>query len=318
MFIKKDLRKIPKILDDAIECCPNKTNGKGSDIEDHRDKRTKVQAPLSELRLGRRKQEFNGTVQILCQPKYLPKLQNLQSLNLYDCAISNLDGIGTLSECPALEILNLGRNPLTHLPDELSQVQNSLTQIWLDDCQLSGPLPACLLELPNLEILRIPNNQITEVPANITQKLRNLKVLCLDRNQLTSVPDLSTLPKLEELLVRHNLLTQLMKLPTSLKLLHISSNQLTNLNSLVEESHCPQLTHLFANSNQLASLPAGILLNHPLLQRLLVSHNPISKVPDEFWGTTTECQVVWKPNEHLVESTVPEDEGDSEMPPATE
>jgi Leucine-rich repeat (LRR) protein len=252
--------------------------------------------------LGRRKQEFKGSLQILCQPQYLPKLQNLHSLNLYDCAISNLDSIGIFGDCPSLEILNLGRNPLTSLPDELAQV-TSLKQVWLDDCKITGSLPTSLLELPNLEILRMPNNSITEVTNDIS-KLQNLKVLCLDRNQLTDLPDLSEMSQLKELLVRHNQLKKLPCLPLSLQLLHVSSNQLVELTM-----DCPALTHVYANGNQLTRLPANILT--PEIKRLVVSHNPITEVPDWFWTAT--CDIVWQPNPNLTPPV-----GDVEMTPAKE
>ena len=309
MFIKKDLRKIPKILEDAIECIPTDRDENEAGHQDHLSKRPKVQEPLSELRLGRRHQEFQGNLRILCQPHYLPKLQNLKSLNLYDCAISNLDSIGLLGNCPSLEILNLGRNPLTALPDEFAQVK-SLKEVWLDDCKIKGSLPSALMELPKLEILRIPNNRIDHVPPEI-RNLTSLKVLCLDRNQIAFLPDLDeALPKLQELLVRHNQLKTLPRLPSTLQLLHCSSNQLLTLRSNLAYD-CPSLTKLYVNGNQLTSLPDTIVTS--TLERLVVSHNPITEVPDSFWTTTT-CDVVWKPNPNLTPPALE----DEEMTPANE
>ena len=310
MFIKKDLRKIPKILEDAVECI---VNGKAAADDDDDDdettpaqKRCKVVEPLSELRLGRRQQEFKGNLQILCQPQYLPKLQNLQSLNLYDCAISSLQNIGIFGDCPSLEILNLGRNPIQNIPDELAKIQ-SLKQIWLDDCQIQGSLPVCFTKLPLLEILRMPNNAITDVPPEIN-RLEKLKVLCLDRNKLAALPDLSGLTQLKELLVRHNQLTTISNLPLHLELLHVSSNQLVDL----EDLDCPFLTRLYANGNQLTRIPANLLTAGSSLQRLLISHNPITEVPDNFW--TAPCEIVWQPNPHLKPPLME----DVEMEPAKE
>lgn len=88
MFIKKDLRKVPQILVDAEE--------KDETIED--------------LRLQKRKAEFNGSIKVLCQPESnLHALRRINSLSLYDCDIQDLEGIGELS---TLQTLNLGRNPL--------------------------------------------------------------------------------------------------------------------------------------------------------------------------------------------------------------
>ena len=124
-----------------------------------------------------------------------------------------------------------------------------------------------------------------------------LKVLCLDRNALTALPEKMKewTPKLEELMVRHNQLSELASdtMPSSLQVLHISSNQLTHLDALIKESvtsHCPNLTHLYANANQLTSLPMGIVSAHEQLQRLVISHNDtLAQLPDELWQKIDEC-----------------------------
>ena len=286
MFIKKDLRKIPKILDDAVVEADIDDDDDAVDPATRSTKRLKRPDSLIDLKLGRRQQEFQGTVTILCQPHYLPKLQHLQSLNLYDCDISNLDGIGMFAKTP-LEVLNLGRNPLKELPASLGQLQ-SLKELWLEDCGLQGDFPTCVLELaPHLKLLRASNNLWTELPSTIS-KMQSLEVLCLDRNQFQTLPrELGQLKNLHSLLVRHN---QLQRLPEGvpsatmpLQLLHVSSNQLTQLpDSLVE---CTTLTHIYANSNQLTTLPAGIEtlgLKQHQLERLNLSHNPLSTLSPEF------------------------------------
>jgi Leucine-rich repeat (LRR) protein len=323
MFIKKDLRKIPRIMEDAPDCpspsSMDATNDELQQKQKHRDKRFKGESSLSELRLGRRHQEFQGSLQILCQPKYIPKMQNLKSLNLYDCGISNVDQIGLLAECPALELLNLGRNPLQELSPDLAKLQ-SLKHIWLDDCQLSGSIPTPLLELSQLETLRMPNNQITDIFG--IAKLSKLKLLCLDRNQLVALPnELGRLSELEELYVRHNELsalpsttanaadddgtmtTECFAALSSLHILHLSSNQLTDIDAV---AGCTALTHLYANANQLTAITdefVAALLRSSTLRRLVVSHNPITSVSAAIWNWTItkddDCEIVWHPNPDL-------------------
>jgi Leucine-rich repeat (LRR) protein len=225
MFIKKDLRKIPTILDEAVDCAVyaaavSDDENDFSGGNKRKEKRTKREEPLKALRLGRRKQEFDRCVRVLCSPSYVPKLTQLEVLNLYDCDIHDLNGFGTMFEsaAPNLETLNLGRNPLTEgIPDEFARVK-SLKHLWLDDCRLKGVLPKALLHLPNLESLRLPNNTITSleiggVDANVAKHrdgeefefddgssknpavipLSNLKILCLDRNQLGGIQEEETL-----------------------------------------------------------------------------------------------------------------------------
>eukprot|EP00934_Nitzschia_sp_Nitz4_P001637 Nitzschia sp. Nitz4//scaffold302_size22357//535//1593//NITZ4_008558-RA/size22357-processed-gene-0.10-mRNA-1//-1//CDS//3329547029//1637//frame0 len=323
MFIKKDLRKIPKILGDAIVCEDSVNDDDETVAVEHRDKRSKVQKPLTELRLGRRQQEFQGSIQILSQPKYIPKLQHLQKINLYDCALTNLDGVGLFGQCPQLAILNLGRNPLQSLPDELADLSKSLRELWLDDCQLSGALPNCITQLSQLQLLRVPHNQLASIPDSIA-KLKQLKVLCLDRNPLDPghLPDMSSMRSLQELHVRHTQLAQLPGLPASLQVLHVSSNPLTELWPDTDLTPCPALTHLYINGCQLVSLPDGLLAEHTHLKRIVMSHNPqLRRVSSDLRcaleaseSSSFSVDIVWQPNPQLLqqdEEDIPGRETDS-------
>jgi hypothetical protein len=433
MFIKKDLRKIATILDDAVDCDTYEKENEDDENENENEannddnknnkKRIKREEPLKVLRLGRRKQEFNGTVKVLCEPLHIPKLKFLQTINLYECNISNLNGFGPMFNLasPNLETINLGRNPLTNdgIPKDFADCQ-SLKHLWLDDCQLSGEFPRPLLLLKNLETLRLPNNNITHLNiggidtnnSNNSNKddnsndegskvipLENLKILCLDRNKLGGgdsfkvsnqrigtgteekvvidvdsndedddndngkekekekeeqeqeqvVVDATTssdsvlpsnlaewLPNLEGLLLRHNQLTKLGVTiwPTTLQVLHISSNQLINLNEIMgrggnndtsssmvmddnDDTSAPSnLTHLYANGNQLQCIPNDILTKHPKLQRFVISHNPpLKELSNEIWNqidnekengdenddvkSSSSCKILWKPNPNL-------------------
>lgn len=317
MFIKKDLRKIPKILEDAVVCNDDDEDGALMKTADVRDKkRVKVQEPLSELRLGRRFQEFNGSMQVLCQAEYLPKLQNLKILNLYDCGIKSLDGIGLLEACPKLSCLNLGRNPLEILPDEMSQMK-SLKEIWLDDCQLSGKLPECLTHLPNLQELRLPHNQIDSLPASLL-RMASLKVLNLDKNPVAnnySSDDWSGMKGLKELYLRHCGLQSLpTKFPVSLEILHVSSNPLTKLflkdgdeSGTCFEVSLPHLTHVSLNATEITALPQQMLKWAPKLVRLVLSHNPrLTALPLDIQHAIRAHQefqsgpeIIWQPNPQL-------------------
>merc|ERR1711971_967567 len=67
---------------------------------------------------------------------------------------------------------------------------------------------------------------------------------------------------------------------TQLRLLHISSNELTSLPaSLV---YCPNLESLYANSNKLRSLPERFGSYLPKLKRLNLRQNAILSYTEEF------------------------------------
>ena len=105
--------------------------------------------------------------------------------------------------CSQLEELNLGRNPLKHIPEDVANFP-SLKALWLDDCLIEGPIPTCLYALEKLELLRISNNFITEIDEKQVAKWKNMQLLCLDGNLIESIPQaLDQLTKLQKLLLRY-------------------------------------------------------------------------------------------------------------------
>lgn len=110
MFIKKDLRKIEEILVDE---------------DDQREI----------LKLSKRAAEFNGTLKVLCRQSKLSALANLRTLNLYDNSLTNLDGIGLLSQTP-IEEINLGANKLSALPLEVSSLPQLRMAFLNDKCNV--------------------------------------------------------------------------------------------------------------------------------------------------------------------------------------
>lgn len=297
MFVKKDLRKIPEILDQAKKpAVPPSTKG---EIGANCTKEPRAGEVLTELRLARRSAEFGGTLSVLCQPQYMPTLRNLVSLNLYDCRIRTLDGIGMLGSpssspvdgavpspvCPDLRELNVGRNPLRSLPDELSSLSGSLKTLWCDDCSIEGSLPECVLRLGKLEALRMSNNAITAIPNDI-HRLSELRVLCMDGNKIDEIPpSLSKMGRLELLNLRKNGIVRLPEgVPglgmTSLRILHVSSNKLVALpNSLTE---CTSLETIYANTNQVQDVLEGLASKLMRLKKMNLSTNKIEFLSEDF------------------------------------
>mmetsp|Transcript_7961 Transcript_7961/g.14991 ORF Transcript_7961/g.14991 Transcript_7961/m.14991 type:complete len:318 (-) Transcript_7961:152-1105(-) len=272
MFVKKDLRKIPEIFAGAVD----------SSQED-------ASKSITELRLARRHAEFNGSIAPLCQPQFRPTLQKLTSLSLYDCQISNLQNFEFLSEaCPLLEEINLGRNPLTSLPEPLGQMK-SLKAIWLDDCEIDGLIPTCLYQLDKLQSLRMSNNKITSLMASECDSLEgiwpNMQVLCLDGNMIEIIPEqLVCLTNLKILMLRNNKIKSLPygvpgRTHASLQIFQISSNELTALPPSIAE--CPCLEKIYANANMIADIPLG-LSKMMSLKHCNLSNNNIVELGYEF------------------------------------
>jgi len=148
MFIQRDQRKVDLILADPSS-----------------DKRV--------LKFSNRKEEFSGGVKRLCRDSNLSHLKDLKTLNLYANEISDLQGMGMLSQTP-LEEVNLGNNKISSLPLEFGQL-TSLRIIYLEDNEIdSFPLPLC--QLTNLIELRMSGNFISQIPPSIAN-LHSLQIL---------------------------------------------------------------------------------------------------------------------------------------------
>eukprot|EP00941_MAST-03F_sp_MAST-3F-sp1_P003817 g3817.t1 len=231
MFVKKDLRKVPEIL------------------QDDNDKR-------EEMLLGRRGPEFNGNLNILCKPQNVPQLSNLNHLSLYGNELESVSGIGILCTVPIAR-LNLGNNHLTEIPAELGTL-TTLKELLVDDNRLSA-LPPSLFELTKLEELRISGNCIKEIPEALSIKLCQLHHFACDRNQLKYLPKNfgKGLKKLKRLSLQGNKLSELSScwsdMADSLTSLNVSSNQLKELPSSV--ATLLKLETLKASSNLLTTLP---------------------------------------------------------------
>jgi Leucine-rich repeat (LRR) protein len=320
MFIKKDLRKIATILDDAVDCNiyekennednENENGNEANNDKNNKIKRLKREEPLTVLRLGRRKQEFNGTVQVLCTPSHIPKLKFLHTINLYECNISNLHGFGPMFHVasPNLETINLGRNPIETIPDDFADVSPSLKHLWLDDCSLSGEFPRPLLLLKNLVTLRLPNNNITHLSIGgiDTNKnkgyddndhnggggssskvipLENLKTLCLDRNKLGGGDTF----KVSD---------QRIGTGTEEKVIDVDINVDSDNNDddnddddgkKEKEKEEPQQLELEQDSSSSDSvLPSNLAEWLPNLEGLLLRHNQFTRLGVTIWPTTLQ------------------------------
>lgn len=261
MFIKKDLRKVDEILAD-----PN----------DSRDI----------LKLAKRPAEFNGGISILCRDSR--SLLNLRVLNLYDNALTNLNGIGILANSPVEEI-NLGNNSLSILPLEFSSLK-TIRRLWLEDNDFEDfPVGVCALH--GLTSLRLSGNKLKTVPESIAN-LRQLDTLALDNNEFLYFPrEILELKELKNLWIRQNSIVELpndLSLLERLEVLSVSSNKLLALPECV--SMMFSLKHIYANGNSITStddgLPTG-LCQLKNLKTLNMANNAIEKLPLDWfslWG----------------------------------
>ncbi|KAF0690714.1 Aste57867_17909 [Aphanomyces stellatus] len=268
MFVVKDLRKIPEILQDP---------------EDERE----------QMRLGRRSAEFSGNLDVLCTPSNVTALTKLQKLSLYDNQLVSIERIGLLSKTP-LCILDLGQNQLERLPDEIGSI-TTLKELWVSN-NLLTEIPEAVLRLPLLSIVHLSNNRITHVPAAIGQAAA-LQVLSLDNNLIEDVPDdIGRCHDLVELNIRGN---KVQVLPSSLgdcinlTTLAVNSNELKVLPESLGK--CRQLTFLHANGNPILHFPSALV--HFAHIRVNVANTRIASIDPDVeasWVVLTHLHVTPK------------------------
>ncbi|XP_016106383.1 lumican-like [Sinocyclocheilus grahami] len=130
-------------------------------------------------------------------------------------------------------------------------------------------------KLSKLEKLLFSYNKLTKPPGPLSKSLDELKLIS---NQLSSFPA-NTLSGMENLTTIHlsenklttESITGAFKGLKSLVLLDVSENKLKKLPSGVP----PSLLMLYADNNDIDSIPNGYLAKLPVLQYLRVSHNKL-------------------------------------------
>ena len=153
-----------------------------------------------------------------------------------------------------LEVLNLGQNRLSELPDDLNRL-TCLGVLFCTDNEFRH-VPAVIGACPNLSMVAFKSNRVESVDeAALSEALR---WLILTENQLTELP--ATMGRC-----------------TRLQKLMLAGNRLRHLPN--EMAACKSLELIRLAANELTGLPAW-LLALPKLSWLAFSGNPCSLAPD--------------------------------------
>jgi Leucine-rich repeat (LRR) protein len=167
---------------------------------------------------------------------------------------------------------------------ESLQYASGLTELFLDNNQLTSLSKSIFDQLTALTHLELFGNQLTSLPAGVFDNLTALTILSLGQNQLTSLPS-GIFDNLTSLTSLSLLLNQLSSFPigifdnlTALKFLSLDRNQLSGLTSGIF-ANSTSLTGLALNDNQLSSLPDGLFDNLSLLSELDLSNNQLTNLP---------------------------------------
>ena len=190
----------------------------------------------------------------LNDPAHLGLIQNMRNLNLEGLALKVLPKeIGLFI---GLQQLNLSKNRLRSLPDEIASL-TQLKDLELQHNELTS-LPKGIQALTQLRKLDLSQNRFYSFPEEVCSLMR-LQELDLDCNQLSSLSHrICNLRLLETLAVSENQLETLPRqgLPTSIKCLYLSLNQLKTLPQSFRS--LSRLLNLDLSANQIESIPEEI------------------------------------------------------------
>eukprot|EP01062_Namystynia_karyoxenos_P035304 TRINITY_DN25872_c0_g1_i3.p1 TRINITY_DN25872_c0_g1~~TRINITY_DN25872_c0_g1_i3.p1 ORF type:complete len:607 (+),score=143.96 TRINITY_DN25872_c0_g1_i3:84-1823(+) len=206
-------------------------------------------------------------------PETLGEAMGLQELDLAGNVLGGLPpGIGNLHR---LTVLNLGGNALRELPESLSGCA-SLRTLRLEGNQLSSFPAAAAATLSALTELDLSCNKLEGLPAFRAPGLIRLDA---HQNRLRQVPLLGGMPKLQELLLGFNALSELPSdfaatEPEGLCVVDVRDNKITQLEPLCG---LRALKRLDVANNNVAHLPPE-LGTLPALSVLSLEGNPLKSV----------------------------------------
>lgn len=210
-------------------------------------------------------------------PNNIGQLSGLLGLYVNKNQLTNLpDSIGDLA---SLQILQADNNHLKTLPISIGDLWK-LEHLSLA-CNKLTVLPDEITDLRELTFLDVNTNKLTGLPEDIGDLVK-LKFLDISANSISELPDsISNLKNLERLRACQN---KLKELPaglnlSSLTVLYLDGNKLTNLSTIAYAVNLSNLTTLSFKDNQVSNL----LLDFTSISKLKVlnaSNNKITELDD--------------------------------------
>jgi len=143
-----------------------------------------------ELLLAEEKQAMGELEEVKLCKKLLKgpiplKAMELTNLKVLDCSNNRISSFTVLCELPNLKMLNLKRNIIDSIPEQIG-LMKTLHHLLLSDNEISN-IPDSLYDLSQLRVLNLASNNISFVSPAIS-KLQSLRGLSLRGNPIYVLP----------------------------------------------------------------------------------------------------------------------------------
>ena len=215
-------------------------------------------------------------------PDSLKYLKDLETLEMKNCGLRNIDNICSLVN---LKEAYLNKNGIEKIPSCISQLkQLENLEISIYNTQEADPIfPNSFGELQKLKSLLFQRcySKISQLPECLTN-LNNLEILHLYETNFTLPDSISKLSKLKELIVTEN--CTIKKLPANI-------------------GWCENLEKITVRDTNIKDV-SGSLTNLQNLRYLDLSHNKIKRLPEnlEKWKKLEYLDLTYNPIEYIPES----------------
>jgi Leucine-rich repeat (LRR) protein len=181
--------------------------------------------------------------------KRLSGMAALSQLGMFNISKNSLDGSSSCEDLRyliELRTLNIGFNPkIKHLESHVMKPLVKLQALVANDCGFSRV--SFLKYCQGINTLVLSKNSLTRFPTCENLMFERLTKLSLGHNSLEAIPDLTVCPHLLELRVNNNLITaisEMILVPSKLKVLELSSNRLTSWENIDILRRLKHLTNL--------------------------------------------------------------------------
>lgn len=135
-------------------------------------------------------------------PARLSNLTNLQQLLLYGNRLAELPASGALAALKRLKTLDVSRNELAAVPEEIGTLEQLFTLNASQNRLVAFP---ALTQCVRLSTLDLSNNLLAEFPPVCDAALANLSELVLDGNAIVVIPpEIGALEALKRFSMRAN------------------------------------------------------------------------------------------------------------------